>query len=96
MILIFANKTDSHADAEQFAQLIQIMKDDPKINARLIQLLTLDSYQRRIVLSKWLEQLRRKSASENLRQALSCLFDDNVAKKVLTLVNNRNIKRNKF
>jgi len=89
--LIFANKTDSHGESEQFAQLIQIMKDDPEINTRLVQLLTLDSYQRRIVLNRWLEQLRRKSASENLRQALSCLFDDNIAKKVLTLIKNCHI-----
>jgi hypothetical protein len=82
-------KTHNNIETRQFAQLIQGIRDDPEINKRVIQLLKLDSYQRRNVLNRWLEQLRRKSASENLRQALSGLFDDNIAKKVLTLINNR-------
>ena len=91
-ILHIFNKTDPDAKSEQFAQLIQVIRDDREINTRLIHLLRLDSYQRRNVLNRWLEQLRRKSASENLRQALSCLFDDKVAKKVLTIINNNRFK----
>ena len=87
------SKTDPNDDSNQFAQLIQGIRNDPEINKRIIQLLKLDSYQRRNVLNRWLEQLRRKSASENLRQALSRLFDDKIAKKVLTLINNTRIKK---
>ena len=87
----FFNKTDPDVKSEQFAHLIQVIRDDREINTRLIHLLKLDSYQRRNVLNRWLEQLRRKSASENLRQALSCLFDDKVTKKVLTIINNNRV-----
>ena len=90
-ILNIFNKTDPDAKSEQFAQLIQVIRDDREINKRLIYLLKLDPYQRRNVLNRWLEQLRRKRASENLRQALSCLFDDKVAKKVLTIINNNRV-----
>ena len=84
----FLNKTNQDSESKQFVQLLQVIREDSAINKKLIQLLKLDSFQRRNVLNRWLEQLRRKSASENLRQALSCLFDDKIAKKVLTLINN--------
>jgi len=61
---------------------MQIIEKDALVNEKLITMLKLDSYQRRSVLNNWLEQLRQKNAPENLRQALSCLFDDIVAEKV--------------
>ena len=70
-------------------KLIQVMRDDSYINEKVITMLKLDSYQRRIVLNNWLEKLRQQNAPENLKQALSCLFDDKVAEKVLTVINNR-------
>jgi len=82
--ILFKPKTDTKT--EQFAQLIQIMRDDAEINQRIIQLLKLDSYQRRVVLNRWLEQLRRIDASEKLTQALSCLFDDDISNKTLSLL----------
>jgi len=63
------------------------MRDDPLINDKVVTLLKMDSYQRRGILNYWLEQLRQKNAFENLRQALCCLFDDNVAAKVLKIIN---------
>ena len=73
---------------DPFMRLINVMQNDCIIKNRIKKMLELDSFNRRTVLNRWLEQLRRKNASENLRQALSCLFDDNVAKKVLTIINN--------
>jgi hypothetical protein len=78
---------ESNSSFESLKKLIQIIRNDPLINEKVIEMLNMESYQRRNVLNRWLEQLRRKSASENLRQALSCLFDDKIAKKVLTLIN---------
>ena len=76
---------------EPFIKLIQVMRDDPLINKKVIKMLKQNSYQRRIILNNLLEQLRRQNAPESLMQALSCLFDDIVAEKVLTLINNRQI-----
>jgi hypothetical protein len=87
---IFKTKLNSKSD--QFSHLIQVIKDDEKINNRVIQLLKLDSYQRRNVLNRWLEQLRRDNASEDLTEALSFLFDNDIAKKLSIIINRNHIK----
>ena len=69
------------------------MRKDPVINAEVMKILKLDPYQRRFVLNNWLEQLRFRNASENLLSALSSLFDDTIAEKVLTLINEVEFKR---
>jgi hypothetical protein len=86
--LNFLSKTRLNSKSDQFSHLIQVIKDDDEINNRVVQLLKLDSYQRRNVLNRWLEQLRRENASKELRTSLSCLFDDDIAIKVLTIINN--------
>jgi len=68
---------------------MQVIQKDPLINEKVNQLLKLESYQRRYNLNIWLEQLRMRQASENLLKALSYLFDDKIAKEVLTLINKR-------
>ena len=83
-----ANIDNEFASLEK---LIQVMRDDPLINKKVIQMLHLNSFQRRSVLNNLLEQLRIHHASENLLSALSCLFDDKIAEEVLTLINDRKI-----
>jgi hypothetical protein len=85
-------KTRKSNREDSFIQLLSVIKNDAEIRIRIIHLLKLDSYQRRNVLNRWLEQLRRNSTEENLRQSLSCLFDDEVADKTLSLLINRNFK----
>jgi hypothetical protein len=58
-------------------------------------ILKMESYPRHIVLSNWLEQLRRNNAPQTLLRSLACLFDDGIAEKVLSLVNNCKIKNSK-
>jgi hypothetical protein len=76
---------------ESLGRLIQVMRDDSVINEKVIQMLQMDSYQRRTVLNNWLERLRRQNAPGNLLSALSCLFDDKVAEKVLAIINDHKI-----
>jgi hypothetical protein len=76
---------------ESLGRLIQVMRDDSVINEKVIQMLQMDSYQRRTVLNNWLERLRRQNAPGNLLSALSCLFDDKVAEKVLVIINDHKI-----
>ena len=78
--------------SHSFANLLQAIKEDREINTRVIQLLKSNSYTRRLLLNKWLEQLRRRQAPEKLIHALSCLLDDDIAKNVLSLINNRQIR----
>ena len=76
---------------ESLGRLIQIMRNDAVINKKVTEVLQMDSYLRRSVLNNWLEKLQRQDAPKNLLSALSCLFDDKVAKQVLTLINSRKI-----
>ena len=85
------NKEDIDSEFESFEKLIQVMRDDPLINEKVIQVLQLNSFQRRSVLNGWLEQLRICHASKNLLSALSCLFEDKIAEEVLTFINDPKI-----
>ena len=74
------------ANFESLKALLQVMRDDPVINEKILSLLKLDSYQRRFILNNWLEQLRKQHAYEELSQALACLFDDIIAEKVFKII----------
>jgi hypothetical protein len=78
--------------SQSFTSLLQVIREDEEMNTRVIQMLKLKSFQRTLLLNKWLEQLRRKKASEKLLRSLACLFDDAIADKVLTLINNNKSK----
>jgi hypothetical protein len=82
---------DTDKEFEPLEKLIQVVRDDPVINVKVIKMLQMDSYQRRAVLNNWLEQLQHRNAPENLLSALSCLFDNKVAEKVLALINEHKI-----
>lgn len=82
---------DIDREFEPLKKLIQVMRDDSVINEKVIKMLQMDSFRRRSVLNNWLERLRRQNAPENLLSALSCLFDDKVAEKVLTLIDDHKI-----
>jgi len=72
-------------DFEPFFNLLQIMRDDPRLNDKVITLLKLDSCERRAILNYWLEQLRQQNSHENLCRALSCLFDEKVSAEELKI-----------
>ena len=69
-----------------FEELSALLKEDPLIKDRIIEVLKMNSYDRRLVLNNWLEQLRLRRAPENLQHALSALFDNEMAEKVLTMI----------
>jgi len=75
---------------EQFIKLVQVIRENQEIGLRVRQLLEMNPYKRRIVLNNWLEQLRTQNASDNLINALSCLFDNVIVQKVLSLINYKN------
>jgi len=83
------NKYIYDPEFEPLAKLLQAILSDPVINKKVVSILKMDSYPRRLVLNNWLEQLRRNNAPKKLTRTLSYLFDDNVAQKVLFLISNR-------
>jgi len=72
--------------SEEITCLVQTALEDPVIKQRILELLQLNSFERRSVLNIWLEQLRLRNASEKLLYVLSCLFDDAIAQKTLSLI----------
>ena len=71
---------------KEIACLVQTAQEDTVIKQRILELLRLNSYERRSALNVWLEQLRLRNASEELLYVLSCLFDDAMAQKTLILI----------
>ena len=80
------------SEFEPLERLLLAIRNDPVINKKVGSILILDAYRRCFVLNNWLEQLRQKQASEKLIEALSCLFDDTIASKVLTLIKNHQVR----
>jgi hypothetical protein len=60
------------------------MRDDPVINKKVINILKLESYPRRIVLSNWLEQLHSNNAPNKLTQTLSFFLMIELQKRYTT------------
>jgi hypothetical protein len=77
---------DTDEQSKALVRLIQVIQKDPVINKKVIMLLQLNSYKRRSVLNRWLEQLQQQHASAQLLSALPYLFDDKIAEEVLKLI----------
>ena len=81
-----SNAFGLETEFKSFLKLVQAMRKDPVINKKVVHILKLDSYLRRLVLNNWLEQLRKENAPKKLTQTLSFLFDDIVAENTLKLI----------
>ena len=81
---------NGHDLSESLIRLVEIMQKDARINKEVTRMLKLDAWHRRIVLNDWLEGLRRKNAPADLLRAFSCLFDDEIARQALMLINKNN------
>jgi ubiquinone biosynthesis protein Coq4 len=90
MTLVKTDTTNSYF--ESLVKMIQAMQKDPVINEKVVEMLRLDPYRRRIILNNWLEQLQLQRASLKLLNAFACLFDDSIAERVLTLITNHQLK----
>lgn len=77
---------DPDKNFEALVKLIQVIRKDSVINKRVIKILQLNPYKRRLVLNRWLEQLKERHASPHLLSALPYLFDDKIAEEVLKLI----------
>jgi len=81
------NSIKIDVELEPLFTLLNAILKDSVINNEVKKILNMDSYPRHIVLSNWLEQLRRKNAPEQLTKTLLYLFDDVIAQKIYTLIN---------
>jgi hypothetical protein len=91
-----ADSCRTEAEIESLVTLLKALLNDSVINNKLTNILKMNSYPRHIVLSNWLEQLRRNKAPEKLTLTLACLFDDTIAKEVYELIKKSKDNKNHF
>jgi hypothetical protein len=83
---LFEKKLPSITQNEDFLRLVQVVKEEPQIRQILKSILGLDNFNRKSVLNTWLEELKLKQAPKKFRSALSCLLDDDIARKTLDII----------
>lgn len=71
---------------ENFIALVQVLKEDYKVRSKIEPILSLDKFNRKSALNTWLEQLRFQQAPKKFIALLSCLLDDDIAKKLLHVI----------
>jgi len=76
----------SVSDDENFIALVQVLKEDRKIRSKIEPILSLDQFNRKSALNTWLEQLELQQAPKKFISILSCLLDDDIAKKLLFVI----------
>ena len=74
------------ADDENFIALVQVLKEDYKVRSKIEPILSLDKFNRKSALNTWLEQLKFQQSPEKFISLLSCLIDDDIAKKLLSVI----------
>ena len=74
------------AEDENFIALVQVLKEDYKVRSKIEPILSLDKFNRKSALNTWLEQLKFQQAPKKFIGLLSCLLDDNIAKKLLHVI----------
>ena len=74
------------ANDENFIALVQVLKEDYKVRTKIEPILSLDKFNRKSALNTWLEQLKFQQAPEKFIVLLSCLLDDDIAKKLLRVI----------
>jgi len=63
-----------------------VLKEDRKIRSKIEPILSLDQFNRKSALNTWLEQLELQQAPKKFISILSCLLDDDIAKKLLFVI----------
>jgi hypothetical protein len=83
---LFEKKQPYITQNEDFLRLVQVVKEEPQIRQTLKSILGLDNFNRKSALNTWLEELTLKQAPKKFISALSCLLDDDIARKTLDII----------
>ena len=79
-------KTTLITENETFIRLIQLAQDDAEFRKQLITILSLDGFNRKSVLSAFIENMRVGGVSDDLIEALGSLRDDDVAEVAFKVI----------
>lgn len=70
------------SDNEMFITLIRAAESDKEFAAKVLAITQLPEVERKIKMKKLIRECRRKKAPEDFIEALACLGDDAIARKV--------------
>ena len=76
----------SVADQELFVSLIRTAREDADIRGRLQAILRQPAFHRKSMLNTLVAELKMQSAPAEFIEAIACLLDDGVARKVRELL----------
>ena len=71
---------------EPFVTLIRVAQEDPDIKSLLLNILSLDSFNRESALNTIIEEMKLTSAPGEMVSAIAGLLDSDVAEKALKLL----------
>ena len=77
---------NQNSEAGRIYQLFGPTLEDPLVRKRLIELLQLQPFERRMILNNWIKMYWLKNTGPEIIQALACLYDDKLAAEILTLI----------
>ena len=72
--------------SDAFVYLVQAAEEDPSIRSQLANILRLDSFNRKSLLSTYIFQMKLKKAPSDLIEAVTYLRDDSIAEKFLGMI----------
>ncbi|MFC1885909.1 hypothetical protein ACFLZM_02495 [Thermodesulfobacteriota bacterium] len=85
-MFFFQKKKNSVGDNEDFVTLMRVAQENDEVRTRLLQLLSLDDFNRKSALNTWLDDIRLKGAPKELVSAIACLTDNGVAQKAFDIL----------
>jgi hypothetical protein len=71
----------TYGDVDAFVNMLLAACDDSRMNETLEMLLSMPDHQRRIIVGRLVERLKRPGAPQALIEAMACLLDDVAAEK---------------
>lgn len=75
----------SVGDNPTFVRLIQVAREDREMRDVLVNILSLDDFNRKSSLNSLIEEMKMKSAPPDFIEAIACLRDQDVAEQALKL-----------
>ena len=83
-------KEQQVTDNETFVRLIQAAQDDPEFSNQITAILKLDSFNRKSILSTFINNMRMNGVPQDMIDALASLCDDDVAQTALKIIGENN------
>lgn len=76
----------SVGEVGSFIDLLRLAREDQRIHAALVQLLSMEPARRQTLVHNWVSDLLVRGAPRAFTQAIACLMDDAIAEQASTVI----------